>query len=250
MKINKKKVILTIILIIAIVVFIIAIIKKDKNIQNSTFINEYETIDKNQISYSENATIDDLKKDISATGETEIYEIREEYDGRKILAIKPSVKLKIAFAGIIKKSIPELSEADEIMNNNFPKENGIWIEDDSKTKVLNLFNESSETNSEYSINESGYIEILNKNKQTDFDKKIEKILKSNKKYVLCVSSVYYIVDELTGEILDFNFEDMFMDQVLDSFSDDDKNIIFITENRDNKFNNNEILSDIVELLQI
>lgn len=248
MKLNKKKVILAVLIFLIICICIIKGISKPNN--TIEFENEYETVDKSGISYQDDTTIEDLKKDISATGDSDIYEIHEEYDGRKILSVKASVKFKVAFAGIIKRSIPTLSESEEILNSYFPKKSGIWIENSSRNKILSLFNDSDKTNSEYSINDDGYLEIVNKNKKTDLDKKIENLMNGNLKYVMCISSVCYIIDELTGEILDYNFEEMDKYQILDIFKDEDNNIIFITENKNNQYSKNEILEELINSLQL
>lgn len=244
MKLNKKKVILVVIIFIFCIFTIVTIVRKGKS---KNFENEYEKVDKNQISYQENATVEDLKKDISAQGDSEIYEIQTEYDGRKILAVKATIKFKVAFAGLIKNSKPNLSEIDDILNNNMPKKDGIWIEENSKDAVLKLFNNSDNTNSIYVINEDGYLQISEKNKPTDVDKKIKKMIDSKKKYILSVSSLCYIVDELTGEILDYNFEEMDKKQVYEPFAYDDNIIMFITENKDNQLSNEEILNSLVSI---
>ena len=245
-KLNKKKVILLILILIVIIFVIVKLFLGNKQ---DTFVNEYEKVDKNQVSYKDNVTVEELKKDISATGDTKIYEIKEEFDGRKILSVKDTIKLKVSFAGIIKNSMPNLDEADEIFEKNFPKSDGIWVDENSREKILNLFNNSEVTNSKYYINDKGYLKIEDKNKQTDIDKKIEKIIKDNKKIVFGLSSVCYIVDDLTGEIMDYDFEQMDQMQSYKFFEDDNKMVVFITENKQNQLKNDEILKDLFSLVE-
>ena len=231
-KLNKKKVILLILILIVIIFVIVKLFLGNKQ---DTFVNEYEKVDKNQVSYKDNVTVEELKKDISATGDTKIYEIKEEFDGRKILSVKDTIKLKVSFAGIIK--------------NSMQKSDGIWVDENSREKILNLFNNSEVTNSKYYINDKGYLKIEDKNKQTDIDKKIEKIIKDNKKIVFGLSSVCYIVDDLTGEIMDYDFEQMDQMQSYKFFEDDNKMVVFITENKQNQLKNDEILKDLFSLVE-
>ena len=76
---------------------------------------------------------------------------------------------------------------------------------------------------------------------------IEEIINGNKLYIIDISSTCYIVDEITGEILDYNFEDMDEYQTYQYFEDGDKKIIFITENQNNQLTVKEIIESVIEL---
>ncbi len=253
---NKKRLIAVTIAVIVILILeiIVNLNKKDNsnkqnNPENKINIvdNEFGEVDKNQIEYQENTTINEIKNNIGATGDTNIYEVQQEYDGRNVVTIKANVKYKVAFAGMIKNTKPELTETDEILNKNHPKENGIWIEEKSRKKVLDLL-EDEKINSKYTINQEGYLKIKEKNNQTELDKKIERAININKQNILCVSSVCYIVDNITGEILDYNFEKMDKYQTYEYFEDENKKIIFINENKENQLTKIDILNNIVEML--
>lgn len=148
---------------------------------------------------------------------------------------------------MIKKTIPSFEELDKILEQNLPKYSGIWIEQDSRNKILKLLNNSEKNNSKYSINNEGYLEIAEKNSQTDYDKKIENTIKGKKQYILDVSSVCYIVDDVTGEILDYNFENIDKYQTYEYFEDGDKNIIFINQNTNKQLTDSEIINSIMEI---
>lgn len=248
---NNKKLITFILILLLIILIIIAFAflqhKKDKNENNQIETNIFEEVDKNQISYQENVTVDELKNEVGATGNTDIYEIQQEYDGRNIITVKANIKYKVAFAGMIKKSTPKMEELDEILNKNHPKENGIWIEKQSRDKILEIFN-NNKVNSRYIIDDNGYLKIEDKNNQNEIDKKLEEIINGNEQYILDISSVCYIVDEITGEILDYNFENMDKYQTYEYFEDNDKMIIFITQNKNNLLTNVEIFNSIIKLL--
>lgn len=260
MKKNKK--ILTIVVLAIIVILILTTIvlkkstTKEKNIKpdidmESNIVeyvnNIYTETDKNEIEYQENATVEDLKTQTGITGDKEIFEIQEEYDGRKVLTVKASLKYQVAFAGMIKNAIPKMNEIEKITEENIPKYTGIWIEKNSRNKILQLAN-GENTNSNYYIDEEGFLKISKKNKQNDIDKKIENIINGDKQYILDISSVCYIIDNVTGEILDYNFEKLDKYQIYEYFKDNDRMIIFINENSDNQLTESEMFESIVNLM--
>lgn len=248
MKIKNKKVIILVVLLIMFVAILVLLfnkrIQKDNNQNN--FEQYGEQVDKNQIEYQPDVTVEEIKNEIGATGNTDIYEVEQEYDGRNILAVKPSIKYKVAFAGMIKNAKPSMSELDNIMEEKLPHKTGIWVEEKSRDKILEIFNDGY-VNSKYLIDDDGYLKIDRKNNQNDNDKKIEKIIKGKKQYILDISSVCYIVDDITGEILDYNFENMDKYQTYEYFEDKDKYIVFVTENSNNVLTNLEIFKSIINL---
>lgn len=252
MKIKKKKTILfVIILSIIVIIFLMLIFNKNLKIEKEKNQNNFEQygekVDKNQVAYQENTTVEELKNEVGATGSTDIYEVEQEYDGRNIITVKPSIKYKVAFAGMIKNFKPNMNELDNILNQRLPKKNGIWVEEKSRDKILKLFN-NKKVNSKYTIDNYGYLKIESKNNQNDNDKKIDKIINSNKQYILDISSICYIVDDITGEILDYNFENMDKYQTYEYFEDNDKIIVFITQNEAGLLTNEEIFDSVIKLL--
>ena len=249
MKIKNKKVIILVLLLIMFVAILVLLfnkrIQKDNNQNN--FEQYGEQVDKNQIEYQPDVTVEEIKNEIGATGNTDIYEVEQEYDGRNILAVKPSIKYKVAFSGMIKNAKPSMSELDNIIEEKLPHKTGIWVEEKSRDKILEIFNDGN-VNSKYLIDDDGYLKIDRKNNQNDNDKKIEKIIKGKKQYILDISSVCYIVDDITGEILDYNFENMDKYQTYEYFEDGDKSIVFVTENSTNVLTNLEIFESIIKLL--
>lgn len=249
---RKKQIIIGIIIMI-IVVFIIFLMTRNNNKKYDgngfvTINNIYTNIDKNQIEYSENTNVEELKQESGKTGDSNIYEVETEYDGRKTLQIKPSLKYKVAFAGMIKKGKPSNSELDDIYSKNIPSNNGIWVEKNSREKIKKYLNDTGLFKSKYEINDDGYLKISDNQKINDYDKKIINIINGNKLYILDVNSVCYIVDDITGEILDYNFENMDKYQTYEYFEDNDKMIIFINENKSNQLDDKEIFESIINLL--
>lgn len=257
-KLNKKKIILIVssMLIIVVALVILFVTRNEPTESN----NEEEVTmaeTKNQINEMDNevsnigqdtignAEVEELKKTTGVTGNSNIYEVQTEFEGQKILTVKKSVRFKTAFAGMIKKGLPQQSELDDILNKNYPSKKGIWIEENSRNKVLEIFNNGN--SNKYDINNEGYLQIKNKTSQNEVDKKIEKAINGNKTIILDVSSVCYIIDDMTGNILDCNFEENDKYQSHEYFEDNNSLIIFITENKENQLDKSKILSNIVQL---
>lgn len=270
MKINIKKVIICIIICVLLisVIVICTVRKKDDSKVNDSNISE--NVNQEEKSNDNKENTENVEKEIQITtstqeerqissekkteiieetgkqGDSDLYEIQEGEDNIKIATIKSSVKYKVAFAGMIKNRVPEKEELDDVLEENHPKYAGIWIKSESQSEFLKYI--SSVTKSEYEINEKGYLKIKNKKKQNNYEKKIEEIINGNKLYIIDISSTCYIVDEITGEILDYNFEDMDEYQTYQYFEDGDKKIIFITENQNNQLTVKEIIESVIELL--
>ena len=273
MKINRKKVIICITICILIInVIVICTVRKENNPKENDNNNSSENIkqeEKSDDNKENTENTENVEKEIQITtstqeesqissekkteiieetgkqGDSDLYEIQEGEDSVKIATIKSSVKYKVAFAGMIKNKVPEKEELDDLLEKNHPKYAGIWIKSESQSEFLKYI--SSVTKSEYEINENGYLKIKNKKNQNEYDKKIEEIINGNKLYIIDISSTCYIVDEITGEILDYNFEDMDEYQTYQYFEDGDKKIIFITENQNNQLTVKEIIESVIEL---
>ena len=84
--------------------------------------------------------------------------------------------------------------------------------------------------------------------QNDNDIALEKIINSNKLFILNISSICYIIDDISGEILDFNFEKLDMFQNYEYFTDENRNIIFITENTKKMLSEAEIFQSVLNLM--
>ena len=93
---NKKKIIIIVLIVILLVVagIIISNIfnKNEEEKNNNTNTANLEVpnveIDKNQVDYDEDATVNELKDFTGASGDSDLYEVATEYDGRKVLKIK------------------------------------------------------------------------------------------------------------------------------------------------------------------
>lgn len=190
--------------------------------------------------------IDTLKENTGKTGDTNLYEIQEGDNNIKIATIKSSIKYKVAFAGMIENKAPEMSKLDNILQEKHPKYAGIWIYEKDRNDVLEMLKEITE--SEYKIDEDGYLKIVSSKKQNENDKTLENAINGEKLYIIRNSSLCYIVDEITGEILDYNFEKLDRYQTYEYFQDDDKTIIFMNENTKKQMTSKEIMQSVIDLM--
>ena len=250
---NKKK-ILIIVLAIVILLLIIGIIvtvsilnKGKEEDTNSENITSPEVpgveIDKNQVDYDNTTTVEELKDFTGASGDTELYEVTTEYDGRQVLKIKDNKQYDVAIAGIIKQEKPEFSEIEEL-KKNAPKKPGIWVSEKSRTNFLNLLN--NQTNSKYKFNEEGYLEIEDKSSQNNIDKKLESLISGSKLFAINISGTDYTIDSVTGEIVENPFEQLDPYQAFDYVANDNSYIIIVTTNKEKSLSNKEILNSIIE----
>ena len=266
----KKKLIISIsiiVIIIAIIVAIILINRKSENevaVENDTATNNNVTenpVDEEDMfentvldeenSEEENQQIDGMKNDIGATADSNIYEIQEDvYDGRSVIAVKPSIKFKVAFAGMIKNELPQMQEINQIYTENHPKKSGIWVESKSRQKILEMLNNNGIFNNTYDINQEGYVTIQEQKNSNSNDETLVKAISSDKQYILSISSTCYVVDDLIGEILKYSFEDMDRYQTYEYFDNENQYIIFITENKNNQLSDTEIINSLIGLLEL
>ena len=195
--------------------------------------------------YDENANLEDLKQEYKMTGSDDLYEIQTEEDGRKVLNIKSDINYKVAFAGMIKDTIPEFSEIDSIYEENYPTNSGIWVEENSREQIVNLFNEYLD--SEYEIVD-GYLKIKNENTPSENDKKLKEIINGDKQFILSISGVSYLVDTVSGNILDNPFEEFDKYQIYEYVEYENNKIIFITENNRKALTDKEIFDGILNLI--
>lgn len=235
---KKTKIIILILTIGIIIATTVAIImlSNEKNNWN----NEFSQINKNEIDYNENANVEELKEEMKLEASSDLYEVTEEYDGRKTLNIKADILYKVAFVGIVKNNKPTFEEIDTIFNEKYPEKNGIWISEQSRDRFLNLIKEN--TNSVYVINNDGYLKIQEKNENiNDIDKKLENVINSNNTIIVDINSFDYDVDTVTGEIVEYPFEQLgdLMDVIKNR--DNDK-IMVITTNKNKKYSAEEILN--------
>ena len=239
----KKNILIVLLLVIVVVIAIVLIFNNKKEnsdqnilqneIQSDEFVNRMVSTDANEI----NA----IKNEINATGETDIYQIEEEYDGRKIIQVKPDIQYQVALAGIIKNGIPAEDEINTILEQA-PISSGMWISESSREKFIELLNSNNIV--DFEITNEGYLKCNKQENLTEQEEKLKNMTESNKLYVIDMSEKTYQRDYITGEIIEYPFEDMDPYQIINPYQNDNKVILEITTNKAGKLDEYEILEAI------
>lgn len=236
------------ILVLILIVIVIGIsIKYIKKVKNKNEIDKtYNEMKQNSLMYNNTTTVDDLKEEYGMSGNDDLYDVETEYDGRQVLKVKATENFKVAFAGLVNGTKNSIENSSEIFENEYPTENGIWIEKNSREKIEKYLNENMK--SKYKISEKGYLTISEK-KSSKEDNEIEKIINGNKQYIIGISGINYYIDALTGEAVDNPFEELDKYQTYAYCQDEDKMVIFITENKSKALQNSEIFESVLELMK-
>lgn len=249
---KKRKLVITIAIIFIIIsIFCIAryIIVNNKNeIQNKennqteNWDNQYSEVDKNDINYNNTDDVEKLKEQMGLTAPSDIYEISEEFDGRKTLNVKAEILYKTAFVGIVNQEKPEMENLDKVFETKYPTRSGIWISERAREKIVKILNENLQT--KYSVDTDGYLNIADNFKQNEKDKKIEQIIKSNKKIILDICDFDYEVDNVSGEIVEYPFSQL--GDTIDIVNNNEDKILVISESKIENVSNNDIIENLTD----
>lgn len=237
-----------IILVVVIGIVIYLFVRKDKKVldnseQNNTVDNTITNNTEDDIVTEEEIEeIENIKNEINATGNNDIYQVEEEYDGRKILQVKPDVQFDVDLAGIIKSSIPKESEITGLLRQA-PNNNGIWISEQSRESFSNLLRNNNIDN--FTISEDGYLQIDSNLENSDVINKLMNMINSDKLYIINMTGIAYERDYISGEIVEYPFEDMDPYQIIESYQKENKIILEITTNKNKQLTEKEILETII-----
>lgn len=241
----KKNILIVVLLVVVVVIAIILIFNNNKeensdqnilqnDIQSDNFMNRMVSTDANEI----NA----IKNEINATGQTDIYQIEEEYDGRRIIQVKPDVQYQVALAGIIKNGIPAEDEINTLLEQA-PTNSGMWISKSSKEKFIELLKSNNITN--FEITNEGYLQCNKQENLTEYEEKLKNMAESDKLYIIDISGKTYQRDYISGEVIEYPFEEMDPYQVIEPYEVEDSIILGVTSNKDNYLSDIEILEAII-----
>lgn len=197
---------------------------------------------------SEKNKLEEIKEDLGySNSDSQIYEIKKEYDGREVITIKPNIQYKVAMAGAIKKGKPEFKEIDKIMEQA-PNKSGIWITNSSRDKVLRALKEV--TNGKYLIDENGYLIQENFDENNEVDVKIKQIFKEKKLYAIDIETITYIVDEVTGNIEEYPFVEIDPKTPYEIFKTENATLYVINPNINKKLNEIDMIKEIITSIDI
>ena len=248
---KKKKLIIAIVIIFIIIAICVIArciivnnkdkIKNKENSQTENWDNQYSEVDKNDINYN-TADVDKLKEQMGLTAPSDIYEISEEFDGRKTLNVKAEILYKTAFAGIVNQEKPEMENLDKVFETKYPTRSGIWISERAREKIVKILNENLQT--KYSVDTDGYLNIADNSKQNEKDKKIEQIIKSNKKIILDICDFDYEIDNVSGEIVEYPFSQL--GDTIDIVNNNEDKILVISKSKIENVSNNDIIENLID----
>lgn len=232
---NYKKII-PIIIICILTIIIIAFITSNSH-EDVVDVNNTTN---NEIKYDTNI-IENIKNEINSTADTNMFQVETEYDGRPIIQIKPEIQYTTVLAGIIENKKPEESEIEEILKKA-PTEAGVWISEQSRENFLNLLSKNNINN--FSIDDNGYLKI-DKTSNDNNSKQLENMINSEYLYIVDMSGTCYMRDDVSGEIIEYPFEEMDPYQLIEPFSDENNIIFVMTTNSENLMTDEEMLDGLL-----
>lgn len=232
---NYKKII-PIIIICILTIIIIAFITSNSH-EDVVDVNNTTN---NEIKYDTNI-IENIKNEINSTADTNMFQVETEYDGRPIIQIKPEIQYTTVLAGIIENKKPEESEIEEILKKA-PTETGVWISEQSRENFLNLLSKNNINN--FSIDDNGYLKI-DKTSNDNNSKQLENMINSEYLYIVDMSGTCYMRDDVSGEIIEYPFEEMDPYQLIEPFSDENNIIFVMTTNSENLMTDEEMLDGLL-----
>lgn len=76
-------------------------------------------------------------------------------------------------------------------------------------------------------------------------KKLDNIIKSDKQFIIDISGTCYVRDEMSGDIVEYPFEKMDPNQIMELYKNDNSTILEISTNSKGKISNVDILKTII-----
>ncbi len=232
---KKRNIIL---IIVAIVMIVIGLVFVKLDFQNAQ---DEKKQTSNEVDIYNQEVINEIKDEMNATADTDMYQIEEEYDGRQILQIKSSIQFQTVLAGILKNAQPLENEIQDLLKDK-PNQKGIWIAKQSRDSFLALLKDTEISG--FSINEEGYLYITEENDKEEA-KKLREAIQSNRLYIVDVSGTSYTRDDFSGEIIEYPFEKMDPYQAVEVYQEGDVAILQVTTNEKGELSKQEILEDIL-----
>lgn len=240
----KKKIFISVIVTFILIGFILAIIFNSSNKGDLDVSNQQKDnneIIENQAGQSErNDEIERIKETINAKGKTDIYQIETEHDGRKIIQIKPEVQFDVDLAGILKDGKPEEDEIKKILEKR-PIGKGIWISEQSREQFIKILKNNNLNN--FIVNNDGFLKIKDENISNSIAKELKNMIESKRQYIINIKGKSYQRDYISGEIVEYPFEEMDPQQVVEIYEKDKDIILELTQNK--KITDKEILETVL-----
>ena len=89
-----------------------------------------------------------------------------------------------------------------------------------------------------------------KNNLNEIDKIINIAMNNKKSYSVCINSIAYLVDEVTGNIEEYPFEEIDPEQSFELFETENASLYVITQNTYKKLDYKSIIEDVFNNMTI
>lgn len=119
----------------------------------------------------------------------------------------------------------------------------MWISESSREKFMELLNSNNIV--DFEITNEGYLKCNKQENLTEQEEKLKDMAESDKLYVIDVSGKTYQRDYISGEVIEYPFEEMDPYQVLEPYEIENSIILGVTSNKENRLSNKEILDAII-----
>ena len=95
------------------------------------------------------------------------------------------------------------------------------------------------------IDEEGYLVQEQNSNPNEIDKNIKKVINNKKNYSICINSIAYLVDEVTGNIEEYPFEEIDPEQAFELFETENASLYVITSNTYKKLDYKNIIEEVL-----
>ena len=130
-------------------------------------------------------------------------------------------------AGAIKGAKPDFSGIEDLMKLA-PNHSGIWITEKSREKFLEILKQITE--GQYNIDKEGYLVQESQGNFNDIDEKIKEVINGKRLNAIDINSITYIVDEVTGNIEEYPFEEIDPFSPYELFETENASLYVLTPN--------------------
>ena len=104
----------------------------------------------------------------------------------------------------------------------------MWISESSREKFMELLNSNNIV--DFEITNEGYLKCNKQENLTEQEEKLKDMAESDKLYVIDVSGKTYQRDYISGEVIEYPFEEMDPYQVLEPYEIENSIILGVTSN--------------------
>lgn len=148
-------------------------------------------------------------------------------------------------------SLRKMSEEEKIQEKDTqkimeeaPSESGMYITETSRTKFKEIL-EKCDINA-FVVNENGYLEENGEQIKNELEQELKEVITNGKRYIIDVSDICYIRDEVSNKIVEYPFVEMEPLQICEPFEKENTVLLFINTNKENKIEPQEIIKTILQ----